>query len=338
MKYKIMIVIIAVSVVIFALNGIRPVFIDYNISDNTYCKVMEVDIKDEMATDSGERVERSKKLYYLSPEKIRIEWDNKSDIVEIYDGSIYMLYSGKNNVLTVKECFRDAIPDILHVRDIKELLEGQYEFLGYEKVNEIMTRVVSRSKLENGHTITEKYYIHDFNSINLPVKSESFFDNHITDVSFYTYGSVNKEIKKDKFTKEGFPEARITMGSPLVYNADSFEDAERVTGMQTINIKNFDNGFIINSINAVPYGHNPNINIEYKRNGEMLTVCQRKIESKFKPNCMLGSTPCQEEEAGSKYTITFRYSNLILSVSGRLESKAEIIYAAEIISGGKLVN
>jgi hypothetical protein len=278
-------------------------------------------------------------ITYVYPDKLRIEKNGKTKTVEIYNNNRYIYYDDINNKIKLKECFPPDNPYISEIeKRMAEIFEnGDYEFFGYEEVENRRTEVIGiKSKLDD-YSYMHKLWIAEINGILLPIREQYYINNSVVSKSTYNYLRVNEPVNPELFTLGSLPKTEAVEDGVIPKYVKSLVEAEKYLKFKLLVPDKLPEGFIETEITVIPPVKNPSFRCVFLKEGNKINFVQGKENMVLKSNGTFGSIPCEYAEKDGKISLVWNQNGFHLVLSGDIDTEGEIRIIGEQIAGGKLV-
>lgn len=282
---------------------------------------------------------RNALITYVYPDKLRIETNSGNKMVEIYNRDKYIYYDDINNKIRIKECFPPDAPYLTELeRKMTRILKGgEYEFFGYEQMENKRVKVIGIKSKMDGKSYMHKLWISDINEVTLPFKEEFFIDNTVVSKKTYSYLKVNQSINSDIFGITSLPQTKIINDGVLPKYVDKIENVNKYLNFKAKFPKNLPSDILISEIAVIPPVNKPAFYCIYYKNNSRIYLNERTEGIDYSHNFYIGEIPCEAEFKNGKIKITWRQDDIYIVLEGDEKIAGDVISIAEDIAGGKLV-
>ncbi|SEG13199.1 hypothetical protein SAMN05660865_01816 [Caloramator fervidus] len=214
------------------------------------------------------KLKLSKKIFYSYPDKLRIDYIDELNSVEIINGDKY--YYSNDRLDHVK--VRWNIPIInLDIFELMKNLNGK-EILGYEIKDDLRLKIIGiKSKVDNVSYLT-KVWIGEFKGYELPFKVEYFVNNKIVSLKKYEYFSVNDILDNNLFSSLNFKKRFEFDGSEACYI--TLEDAKRFINF--FPILSSDKNYFLSEVKLIKSDNKVVLGLAYLKDNFKIEVYERK--------------------------------------------------------------
>ncbi|MCX7884295.1 MAG: hypothetical protein N2448_04615 [Caloramator sp.] len=314
----------------------NAVYMSINALENKSIKsIRYIEKKEALGVKSGINKSVSE-IYYVYPDKLRIENLGNIKTIEIYNDNRFIYYDGK---IRIKECFPIDKPYILQVeKNINDAINNKnYEFLGYEVKDNRRLKVIAIKWKLNDHNYMQKFRLEETNGINLPYIEEYFVDNVVISKTTYDYLKINEILKDYIFQIESLPPSDIINDGVLSKTVESYEEAQKYLNFKLIIPDKIVDGFIPWEIGVIPPVKYPSFYCIYFDSGNRIYLNESKKNLDLPPNGIIGEYPCRIDIENETFIIKWKQGDILIVLSGDVKNMNQIVKIAQSIAKGTLI-
>lgn len=304
---RIFILILAFLLTLLIKNLSKEVY--KNNEDRLFKNISYVETTESYSPWDG-KVIIKKSISYAYPDKLRIDYIEEFNSIEIINGDKYYYTNDKIDHIIV----RWAVPLIdIDIFEILKMIEGK-EIIGYEVKHDVQYKIIGiKNKVDDVQYLT-KVWVGDYKGFSLPYKVEYFINNKIVSQRVFEYQLIDDKIDFKLFSISSLgPKKLLFDGSEPIYV--TLSRAKKFINFEPLIYKN--NGYNLAETKVIREEGKNILNLVYIKDDVKIEVLQRKRENKDSLFTM--------KTDGDKIYIDFIEGDIFVSVVGTLENYVDII-------------
>lgn len=304
---RIFLFILAVLIIFFTKNSIKEVY--ESSEDRPFKTISYIETIESYSPWDG-KVIIKKSINYVYPDKLRIDYIDELNSIEIINGDKYFYTNDKIDHVIV----RWTVPLIdIDIFEILKMIEGK-EIIGYEVKYGVQYKIIGiKDKVDDIQYLT-KVWVGDYKGFTLPYKVEYFINNKIVSQRIFEYQSIEDKIDFKLFSIPSLGSKKLLFdGSEPIYL--TLSRAKKFLDFEPIIYKN--NGYNLAETKIIREEDKNILNLVYIKDDVKIEVYQRRRENK--------DTLFTMKNDGDKIYVDFTEGDVFVSVVGTIENYAETI-------------